>query len=148
MSYSDQYEYNNHLTDCSGIEYNRTYHLCNTDNNAATDTGVSSKKDTLTDSSTPEITMATDKSNGDKEESNTKSEDPHTPTVCTPPTVTNNVKDRKMECSDMVSIRTMGAVIGIFVVLLVVMTSGYIYICWNNMKKRGGLRIISKQMTR
>ena len=54
----------------------------------------------------------------------------------------------EMECSDMVSIQAMGAMIGILVVLLVVMTSGYIYICWNNMKKGGGLRIISKQMTR
>jgi hypothetical protein len=42
----------------------------------------------------------------------------------------------------------MGAVIGILMVLLVVMTAGYIYICWNNMKKRGGLRIISKQIAR
>ena len=61
---------------------------------------------------------------------------------------TNSDNDRKMECSDTVSIQAMGAVTGILVVLLVVMTSGYIYICWNNMKKRGGLRIISKQMTR
>ena len=126
-----------YLTDCSGIECNRTYHLCNTDNNAATDTGIYSQNGTPTESTTPEITLTTNKANGNKGESETKSlEDPHTS------------MHSEVECSDMVSIQAMGAMIGILVVLLVVMTSGYIYICWNNMKKGGGLRIISKQMTR
>ena len=61
---------------------------------------------------------------------------------------TNNDNDRKMECAYITSIQAMGAVTGLLIVLLVVMTSGYIYICWTHMKKRGGLRIISKQMTR
>ena len=126
-----------YLTDCSGIECNRMYHLCNTDNNAATDTGIYSQNGTLIESTTPEITLPTSKPNGNEEKTKTKSlEDPHTS------------MRSEVECSDMVSIQAMGAMIGILVVLLVAMTSGYIYICWNNMKKRGGLRIISKQMAR
>jgi hypothetical protein len=62
------------------------------------------------------------------------------PCNCSQPTTNSEVK-----CSDS---QAMGAVIGILMVLLVVMTTGYIYICWNNMKKRGGLRIISKQIAR
>jgi hypothetical protein len=86
-------------------------------------------------------------------------EEMHTPctkatvTVCPTPSLDPSTTDPQpvaptVLCSDMASIQAMGAVIGIFVALLMVMTSGYIYICWNNVKKRGGLRIISKQIAR
>ena len=60
---------------------------------------------------------------------------------------TDSDSDRKVECPDRVSVQAMGAVIGLLVALLVVMSVGYIYICWS-IKKRGELRIISKQMAR
>ena len=59
----------------------------------------------------------------------------------------SDINERNMECTDMTSIQAMGAVMVLLIVLLVVMTSGYMYICWN-MKKSGRLRTISKQMTR
>ncbi len=78
---------------------------------------------------------------------------PATVTVCPTPSLDPSTTDSQpvattVLCSDIASIQAMEAVIAIFVVLLVAMTSGYIYICWNNVKKRGGIRIISKQMTR
>ena len=65
---------------------------------------------------------------------------------CTPYASSNDTL--KIECTQMRStILAMGAVTGILVVLLVVMTAGYMFICWR-MKKKGGIRITTKQMTR
>ena len=60
---------------------------------------------------------------------------------------TNNNDERKKECIDMTSIQAMGAVTGLLIVILAIMTTGYLYICWN-MKKRGGIRSSLKQMAR
>ena len=137
-------------------ECSRTYHLtvCVSDNKVALQNHCSPTESTMSG-----ITPSTTKPNG-------RSTPEHT--LCTPATVTvcptqtpigatdpqltattvqhtNSDSDRKVECSDRVSVQAMGAVIGLLVALLVVMSAGYIYICWS-MKKRGELRIISKQM--
>ena len=162
MLYFDQYQIykirNN--SDCSEPvkECNKTYHLtvCVTGNSVVLQNHCSP-----TESVTSGIAPSTTKSNECEDRSTPEHTlfTPATVTVCptqtpdpSPTTVlcsqnTDSDSDRKLKCSDRVSVQAMGVVVGLLVALLVVMSAGYIYICWN-MKKRGELRIISKQMTR
>jgi hypothetical protein len=95
----------------------------------------------VTESITPEITLPTNKPIANDHEGENKTgsfEEEHTP--CTPATVTvcpiqtpSPIKPDPSTTdppigADMISTQAMGAVTGILIVLLLLMTSGYIYI--------------------